>query len=308
MVVQSILKEQGLQPVQIDLGVGELREKDIAVIRDQLEPALQAVGFELLDDKKTRTIENIKHLIIDLIQNKHNELEAKLSEQLRRELHQDYSTLSNLFSEVEGITIEKYYILQKIAKVKELLVYDELSLSEIADRLNYSSVAYLSNQFKKITGLPPSHFKKTPADQAQTTGRSIKYYKSLPEQPNSQQQGKTVSYLAVAQEVVGYVVIGDKIKATSTRAIKKLQGKGIAVVMLTGDNSATAQAVANDLGLADFKANMLPEDKLAEVERRQELGEMVAMAGDGINDAPRWQKVMQVLLWVPVRMQPSKAP
>src|SRR5690606_4530564 len=89
-----------------------------------------------------------------------NQLDRTLSEYLSDELHQDYSALSNLFSEVEGITIEKYYILQKIEKVKELLVYDELTLSEIAFQLNYSSVSYLSNQFKKVTGLTPSHFKK----------------------------------------------------------------------------------------------------------------------------------------------------
>lgn len=160
MVVQSILEELELRPLRVELGVVELEETNLSSIRDWLEPALQAVGFELLDDKKARTIDTIKNLIIDVVQNKNNALDLTLSEYLRRELHQDYSALSSLFSEVEGITIEKYYILQKIEKVKELLVYDELSLSEIADRLNYSSVAYLSNQFKKVTGLPPSHFKK----------------------------------------------------------------------------------------------------------------------------------------------------
>lgn len=94
-----------------------------------------------------------------MVQNKNSVLKVTLSEYLSGELHQEYSSLSNLFSEVEGITIEKYYILQKIEKVKELLVYDELTLSEIAFQLNYSSVAYLSNQFKKVTGLTPSHFK-----------------------------------------------------------------------------------------------------------------------------------------------------
>ena len=105
-----------------------------------------------------------------------------------------------------------------------------------------------------------------------------------------QKQGKTVSYLAIDQKAVGYVVIGDKIKETSAKAIKELQGKGIAVIMLTGDNHDTAQAVAGELHLADFKAGMLPEDKLNEVARLQGIGKVVAMAGDGINDAPALAK------------------
>ncbi|EGV43374.2 copper-translocating P-type ATPase [Bizionia argentinensis JUB59] len=105
-----------------------------------------------------------------------------------------------------------------------------------------------------------------------------------------QKQGKTVSYLAIDKIVIGYVVIGDKIKATSAKAIKELQDKGIAVIMLTGDNHDTAQAVASELNLADFKASMLPEDKLKEVEKLQKEGKVVAMAGDGINDAPALAK------------------
>lgn len=105
-----------------------------------------------------------------------------------------------------------------------------------------------------------------------------------------QRQGKTVSFLAIDGVVSGYVVIGDKIKATSAKAIKSLQDKGIDVVMLTGDNHDTAQAVAKELNLADFKASMLPEDKLREVERLQEQGKVVAVAGDGINDAPALAK------------------
>jgi len=112
----------------------------------------------------------------------------------------------------------------------------------------------------------------------------------LEEAKNYQKQGKTVSYLAVDNSVVGYVVIGDKIKETSAKAIKALQDKGIAVIMLTGDNHDTAQAVASELNLADFKASMLPEDKLKEVEALQKEGKVVAMAGDGINDAPALAK------------------
>lgn len=149
----------GLHPVQVDLGEVELEEKNIDKIKVQLEQELQSLGFELLNDQKTKTIEKVKNRIIDLVQNKNSSLDVTLSDYLTQEIHQDYSALSSLFSEVEGITIEKYYIQQKIEKVKELLVYDELSLSEIAYQLNYSSVAYLSNQFKKVTGLTPSHFK-----------------------------------------------------------------------------------------------------------------------------------------------------
>jgi len=159
MVTQSALEKLGLTPLRIDLGEIELQENDISAKKGQLEEALHALGFELLDDKKTRTIEKIKNLITDIIQNQNNKLNLTLSEFLQRELHQDYSALSHLFSQVEGITIEKYYILQKVEKVKELLMYDELTLSQIAHQLNYSSVAYLSSQFKKVTGLTPSHFK-----------------------------------------------------------------------------------------------------------------------------------------------------
>jgi Cu2+-exporting ATPase len=105
-----------------------------------------------------------------------------------------------------------------------------------------------------------------------------------------QKQGKTVSYLSIDSKVAGYVVIGDKIKATSAKAIRELQDKGIAVIMLTGDNHDTAQAVAKELNLADFKAGMLPENKLQEVEKLQNSGKVVAMAGDGINDAPALAK------------------
>jgi len=160
MVVKSTIEKLGLHPMQVELGEVTLQENDISPVKEQLKEELQSFGFDLLDNKKTKTIEKIKNRIIDLVQNKNSELQILLSDYLTQELHQDYSALSNLFSQVEGITIEKYYILQKIEKVKELLVYDELTLSEIAFQLNYSSVAYLSNQFKKVTGLTPSHFKK----------------------------------------------------------------------------------------------------------------------------------------------------
>lgn len=128
--------------------------------RNQLTDILNSLGFEIIDDKKNRIIEQIKNVIIDLVHHQDNDIKTNLSDILSNKLHHDYNYLSNLFSDVEGTTIEKYIIAQKIEKVKELLMYDELSLSEIAFRLNYSSVAYLSNQFKKVTGFSPSHFKQ----------------------------------------------------------------------------------------------------------------------------------------------------
>lgn len=160
LVVKSELEKVGLHPVYIELGETEILETDITAVRTELVQHLQSLGFDLIDDKKSKIIEKIKILIIDLVHNKNNQININLSDYLSRELRIDYSTISNLFSEVEGTTIEKYYIHQKIERVKELLMYDELSLSEIAFQLNYSSTAHLSNQFKKITGFSPRYFKE----------------------------------------------------------------------------------------------------------------------------------------------------
>lgn len=160
MVVQAEMEKLGLHPVSVELGEVTLTETDIEPEKQKLSKNLQALGFELIDNRKSRIIEKIKNVIIDLVHHQDSDTKYNLSEVLSGELHLDYNYLSSLFSEVEGTTIEKYFIAQRIEKVKELLVYDELSLSEIAYRLNYSSVAYLSNQFKKITGLTPSHFRK----------------------------------------------------------------------------------------------------------------------------------------------------
>lgn len=163
-VVQQEMDKMGLVVKNIKLGEVEL-ETDLSISeKESLDTALVALGFELIDDKKSRIIERIKNVIIELVHYQDNEAKTNLSEILSDKLNHDYNYLSNLFSEVESMTIEKYFIAQKIEKVKELLVYDELSLSEIAFRLNYSSVAYLSNQFKKVTGLTPSHFKKIRED------------------------------------------------------------------------------------------------------------------------------------------------
>uniref|UniRef100_A0AB33KXD4 HTH araC/xylS-type domain-containing protein n=1 Tax=Tenacibaculum sp. Pbs-1 TaxID=3238748 RepID=A0AB33KXD4_9FLAO len=164
LVIQNELDKLGVGVKSIKLGEVILEKELTSDEKERLDKILLDLGFEIIDDKKNRIIEKIKNLIINLVHHQDSETKINLSELLSNELHHDYNYLSNLFSEVEGTTIEKYFIAQKIEKVKELLVYDELSLSEIAFRLHYSSVAYLSNQFKKVTGLTPSHFKKIRKD------------------------------------------------------------------------------------------------------------------------------------------------
>ncbi len=164
LVVQNELDKLGIAANNIKLGEITL-EKDLTTAeREALENVLDPLGFQVIDDKKSRMIEKIKKVIIDLVHHQDNDAKTNLSDVLSDALHHDYNYLSNLFSDIEGTTIEKYFIAQKVEKIKELLVYDELSLSEIADRMNYSSVAYLSNQFKKVTGLTPSHFKQIRED------------------------------------------------------------------------------------------------------------------------------------------------
>ena len=164
MVVQNELEKLGLDAKNIKLGEVILSKEITSLEKENLSKTLEPLGFEIIDDKKSRIIEKIKNTIIDLVHHQDSDVKTNLSDVLSDKLHHDYNYLSNLFSEVEGTTIEKYFIAQKVEKVKELLVYDELSLNEIANRLNYSSVAYLSNQFKKVTGLTPSHFKQIKED------------------------------------------------------------------------------------------------------------------------------------------------
>jgi len=159
MVVQQELEKLGVHPMSVTLGEARFTESPTPEQLQSIRDALSAVGFELIDDKKSRLIEQVKGLIIDVVHHQ-KKLKSNLSDFLAMEIGKDYSYISNLFSEVEGTTIEQFVIHQKIEKVKELLVYDELTLSEIAHQMHYSSVAHLSNQFKKITGLTPSHFRK----------------------------------------------------------------------------------------------------------------------------------------------------
>lgn len=160
LVVKLELEKMKLTVKSIELGEVEIIEDLSNSQKGEVAQRLVKLGFEWMDDKKSRTIEKIKTLIIDLIYNQNSALDTNLSDYLAKQILQDYSTLSSLFSDVEGITIEKYFIQQKIERVKELLIYDELNLNEIATLLHYSSTAHLSAQFKKITGLTPSYYKQ----------------------------------------------------------------------------------------------------------------------------------------------------
>jgi len=165
MVVKDAIIQSGLHPISVELGEVNIKEEINATKKTELNQVLHSLGFKLIDDKKSQLIEKIKNTIVDLVHYSDDQLRTNFSEHISKLLHHDYSYLSNLFSEVEGTTIEKYFIAQKIEKAKELLKYDQLSLSEIADKLGYSSVSYLSNQFKKQTGLTPSFYKSQKQNQ-----------------------------------------------------------------------------------------------------------------------------------------------
>lgn len=160
MAVKNILEQMKIPLQSMQLGEVEILINLDETEKKMLSHHLNVLGFELLDDKVSKTIERIKNLIIDVVHYQNEKLKINLSSYIAEDLKQDYSALSNLFSETEGITIEHYFIAQKIEKAKELLIYNELSLSEIAFQLNYSSVAHLSNQFKKTTGITPTQFKQ----------------------------------------------------------------------------------------------------------------------------------------------------
>lgn len=160
MMVKDELKKLGLKYVTVDLGVIEIMEDITSTQRDKLRKNLLVSGLELLDDKKSILIEKIKNVITEMIHHSNNIPKVNYSEYISEKLDYDYTYLANTFSEVKGITIQQFIIINKIEKVKELLLYDELTLSEIAYKLHYSSVAHLSNQFKKITGLTPSFYRQ----------------------------------------------------------------------------------------------------------------------------------------------------
>jgi len=160
MLVKAELEKLNIPYRVVELGEAELEEPISAKQHDELKTALLKAGLELMDDKKAMLVEKIKNVIVEMVHYADELPETNFSDYLSEKLNHNYTYLSNLFSEVKGITIEHFIIIHKIEKVKELIIYDELNLTEIAYKLNYSSVAHLSNQFRKITGLTPSFFKK----------------------------------------------------------------------------------------------------------------------------------------------------
>lgn len=160
LVVKQQLENLKLHPLQVNMGEVELAEPASAKQIENLDNKLKELGFELLDSQRQKQIEKIKSLLIQTVQSGEIAEHFTITEFISKALNKNYSYITRLFSEVEGITIEQFFILQKIEKVKELLVYGELNLSEISYKLGYSSVAHLSAQFKKVTGLTPTYFKK----------------------------------------------------------------------------------------------------------------------------------------------------
>ena len=154
------LKELGLHFIVVDLGEVEIMENISEEQRRQLAIAPFSSGLELMDDKRAILIEKIKNAIVEMVHYSDEFIKINFSDYLSEKLNHDYTYLANLFSEVQGTTIEHFIISHKIERIKELIIYDELNITEIAWKLNYSSVAHLSNQFKKVTGLSPSHFKQ----------------------------------------------------------------------------------------------------------------------------------------------------
>lgn len=168
MVVKAELEKLGLKPLLVELGEVTLAENISLEDKIKISDNLTHFGFELLEDKKTQIAEQIKTTIINLVHYTQEPLKINLSAYLSEQLKLEYTSLSSIFSEVENQTIEKYFIAQKIEKAKEMLTYGELTLSEIAYQLNYSSVAHLSAQFKKVTGITPSAYKAASTDSRKT--------------------------------------------------------------------------------------------------------------------------------------------
>ena len=160
MAVKEELKKLGLHFIVVDLGEVEIMEDITYEQKEKLKVGLLNSGLELMDDKRSVLIGKIKNVIVEMIHHSDESIKINFSIYLSDKLHHDYTYLANLFSEVQGITIEHFIINHKIERIKELIIYDELNITEIAHLMNYSSVSHLSNQFKKVTGLSPSHFKK----------------------------------------------------------------------------------------------------------------------------------------------------
>lgn len=170
MVVKAELEKLGIHYLLVDFGEVEIVDSISADNREQLKNALLKSGLELMDDKKAILIEKIKSVIIEMVHYDDDKPKVNFSDYLTEKLSYDYTYLANLFSEVTGVTIEYFIIAHKIERVKELLIYDELNLTEISYKLNYSSVAHLSTQFKKVTGLTPSFFRELKKKRKSTSG------------------------------------------------------------------------------------------------------------------------------------------
>jgi len=160
MAVKEELKKLGLHFIVVDLGEVEIMEDITEVQRQILNLGLHESGLELMDDKRAVLIEKVKNVIIEMIHHSDEVPKVNYSDFISEKLNHDYTYLANIFSEVKGITIQQFIIIHKIERIKELMLYDELNLTEISYKMNYSSVAHLSNQFKKVTGLSPSQFKQ----------------------------------------------------------------------------------------------------------------------------------------------------
>lgn len=160
LTVSNLLKENGIIPINVELGKVTLSEPLSVEMANIIRHQLEEYGFEVIDDKRMRIIEQIRLGVIEFVRHPEYQDKMNLSGYLQDKCHREYSALSKLFTETKGITIERYYLAQKIELIKELLVYDELTVSEIADKLHYSSVAHLSAQFKSLTGLSPTQFKQ----------------------------------------------------------------------------------------------------------------------------------------------------
>jgi YesN/AraC family two-component response regulator len=160
VAVKDELKKLGLHFIIVDLGVVEIMENINAHKRELLKTGLLEAGFELMDDKRAILIEKIKNIIVEMVHHSDTNIKINFSDYLTEKLDHNYTYLANLFSEVQGTTIEQFIISHKVERIKELMIYGELNITEIAWKMGYSSVAHLSSQFKKVTGLSPSHFNK----------------------------------------------------------------------------------------------------------------------------------------------------
>jgi AraC-like DNA-binding protein len=160
LAVRDELKKLGLHFIMVDLGVVEIMENINGTKRELLKTGLLEAGFELMDDKRAILIEKIKNIIVEMVHHSDSNIKVNFSDYLSEKLDHNYTYLANLFSEVQGTTIEQFIISHKVERIKELMIYGELNVTEIAWKMGYSSVAHLSSQFKKVTGLSPSHFNK----------------------------------------------------------------------------------------------------------------------------------------------------